>query len=164
MSSTNTHDFLAETKIAMKGICANFLSVSYTSPLLFDPKKHALVVLFTEDFLEMYKANIGYGYATFPIWRDWKILEIAGDCLKTRTISLIVTIKQQTEKNKISQIILQNDSVKNPGILTLTSEGKFIFSIGMLIHSEFDVDEIFDEKKAKFILDEILMEQNKKKI
>jgi len=156
MSTINNRNFLAETKTKMSEICANFQSCYDRSATFFDSKKHPLSVLFTEDFMTLYQGQFGYG--TFETWRNCFILQIAAESLRRTNASFVINVSEEN-----SQIILENISAENPGVLTLSPNGKIIFSIDTLIYPEFDVDEIFSENKAKLTMDKIFSEENKKK-
>jgi len=154
MATVNEHDFLAETKTAMVKLCANYQPRD-ESVLPFDPTRHTLADLFTDEFMKLYSGDPMTGCGSFLRWRDMCILQIVTSCLEKRTDLLYVTNAWHD-----SQIIIENDSVKKPGILELTQKGTWLFSIGDRIYPEFIVDEIFDEKKGKWIMDEIYMKEN----
>jgi len=155
MAGINEHDFLTKAKIKMAEICANFRSSSDESVDFFDPNRHPLYVLFTPDFEKLYQED--YGYGSFQTCRNLHILKIAQSCLDKLVFSLSTGVRIESES-----IIIENHCTKNPGILTLTPIGKFIFSIGEVTYPEFNVDEIFDKKKEIFIINEVLVETNMK--
>jgi len=148
-------DFLAETKASIAKICPKY-QTAFESVCEFDPKNDTLADLFMTYLEGLYGLDFGYG--SFKKSRDMQILMIAADCLMTQRKILNVSISTNS-----SQITIQNDSIKNPGILTLTANGKWIFSVGELTYPQFSVDEIFDKKKGEFIMKQILMASNMKK-